>query len=118
MRLAVIIVSYNVRDLLRRCLQSVFESAGLSGDWLAVDVTVVDNASHDGSAQMVADEFPGVHLIAMTDGRVTAAGQPSEVVTPDLIRRVFGLSAKVIDDPVTGTPLCLPLGRRSGIPRQ
>lgn len=58
------------------------------------------------------------HLIAMAEGRVTAAGRPSEVVTPELILRVFGLSAKVIDDPVTGTPLCLPLGRRSGIPRQ
>ena len=67
MRLAVIIVSYNVRELLRGCLQSVYGSARLSEDWLAVDVTVVDNASHDGSAQMVADEFPGVQLIAMTD---------------------------------------------------
>ena len=67
MRLAVIIVSYNVRDLLRRCLQSVYASARQSEDWLAVDVTVVDNASHDGSAQMVADEFPHVHLIAMPD---------------------------------------------------
>ena len=67
MRLAVIIVSFNVCDLLRRCLQSVYDSAGLSSSWLVVDVTVVDNASQDGSAQMVADEFPHVNLIAMTD---------------------------------------------------
>jgi len=67
MRLAVVIVSYNVCDLLRRCLQSVCGSARQSEDWLAVDVTVVDNASHDGSAQMVAGEFPHVNLIAMTD---------------------------------------------------
>lgn len=67
MRLAVIIVSYNVRDLLRRCLQSVFDSAELSADWLEVDVTVVDNASHDGSAQMVAATFPNVNLIAITE---------------------------------------------------
>ena len=67
MRLAVIIVSYNVHDLLRHCLQSVYGSARKSEDWLIVDVTVVDNASHDGSAQMVADAFPNVNLIAMTD---------------------------------------------------
>ena len=67
MRLAVIIVSYNVRDLLRHCLQSVVTSTRQSGDWLAVSITVVDNASHDGSAQMVADEFPHAHLIASTE---------------------------------------------------
>ncbi len=62
-RLAVVIVSYNVRELLRRCLQSVYASARQSADWLAVDVHVVDNASHDSSAQMVADEFPDAHLL-------------------------------------------------------
>ena len=64
MRLSVIIVSYNVRDLLRRCLKSVDDSARLTADWLTVDVTVVDNASRDGSAQMVAAEFPLAHLVA------------------------------------------------------
>ncbi len=67
MRLSVIIVSYNVCDLLRRCLQSVDASSRLTSDWLSVDVTVVDNASSDGSAQMVAAEFPHVHLIASPD---------------------------------------------------
>jgi GT2 family glycosyltransferase len=62
--LSVIIVSYNVRELLRDCLRSVFASAARSGDWLHVTVTVVDNASQDGSAQMVAEEFPQVELIA------------------------------------------------------
>ena len=64
MHLAIIIVSYNVRALLRRCLQSVYESAQQSADWLAVTVIVVDNASRDSSAQMVADGFPAAHLIA------------------------------------------------------
>ena len=63
-RLGVIIVSYNVRDLLRNCLRSVFASAAHSVEWLHVDVTVVDNASHDGSAAMVAAEFPHVKLMA------------------------------------------------------
>lgn len=67
MRLSIIIVSYNVRELLRRCLQSVFASALQSEDWLQVDVIVVDNASRDGSAQMVETEFPRVDLIASTE---------------------------------------------------
>jgi N-acetylglucosaminyl-diphospho-decaprenol L-rhamnosyltransferase len=62
MDLAVIIVNWNVRDLLRRCLASLDESARRSG--LATTVIVVDNASHDGSAGMVRAEFPGVHLVA------------------------------------------------------
>ena len=74
MRLSIIIVSYNVRELLRCCLQSVYASARLSADWLAVDVTVVDNASHDGSAQMVADEFPDVHLVASPDNLAARGG--------------------------------------------
>jgi N-acetylglucosaminyl-diphospho-decaprenol L-rhamnosyltransferase len=64
MKLTVIIVSYNVWDLLRDSLRSVFASAQRSRDWLDVEVIVVDNASHDGSAQRVAAEFPAVHVIA------------------------------------------------------
>jgi N-acetylglucosaminyl-diphospho-decaprenol L-rhamnosyltransferase len=63
-QLTVIIVSYNVRDLLRNCLRSIFASASHSADWLNVEIIVVDNASHDGSAEMVAAEFPSVRLIA------------------------------------------------------
>ncbi len=57
--LAIIIVNYNVRDLLRDCLRSVFASAG---DF-AYCVWVVDSCSSDGSADMVATEFPAVRLI-------------------------------------------------------
>ena len=57
--LAIIIVQYNVRDLLRDCLRSVFASAG---DF-SYSVTVVDSCSTDGSADMVAAEFPQVRLI-------------------------------------------------------
>jgi N-acetylglucosaminyl-diphospho-decaprenol L-rhamnosyltransferase len=64
MRLAVVILSYNTRDLLRCCLQSVFAAAAWSADRLAVDVLVVDNASPDGSAAMVAAEFPQAYLLA------------------------------------------------------
>ncbi|WP_084039349.1 ABC transporter ATP-binding protein [Demequina sp. NBRC 110053] len=48
------------------------------------------------------------HVIAMHAGEVAAAGPPAEVFTEDLIRRVFGLEARVIPDPVTGTPMVVP----------
>lgn len=64
--LAVIIVSYNVRDLLAQCLRSVEESARRSPH-LSVDTWVVDNASTDGSADLVHDQFPHVHLIPLAE---------------------------------------------------
>ena len=54
--IAVVIVNYNTRDYLHRCLASI-----PTGE---AEVIVVDNASPDGSAEMVAVEFPAVHLIA------------------------------------------------------
>lgn len=50
-------------------------------------------------------------LVAVCAGRVHAAGSPSEVITPDLVREVFGLDSQVIPDPVSGAPLVLPIGR-------
>ncbi len=57
--LAIVIVQYNVRDLLRDCLRSVLASEGN----ISYAVWVVDNCSTDGSADMVAAEFPDVRLI-------------------------------------------------------
>ncbi|WP_380164912.1 ABC transporter ATP-binding protein [Jannaschia sp. R86511] len=52
------------------------------------------------------------HLVAMKDGAVVAEGPPAEVVTEDLVREVFGLDCRVVPDPVTGTPMVVPVGRR------
>lgn len=60
--LSVIIVSFNTRDLLRDCLQTLFQHQGE----LSLRTIVVDNASEDGSADMVAAEFPDVTLIRGT----------------------------------------------------
>jgi iron complex transport system ATP-binding protein len=49
------------------------------------------------------------HLIAMKRGKVIAEGPPAEIVTPDLIRQVFDIEANVMMDPVTGTPLTIPM---------
>ena len=60
--LAIVIVSWNVRDYLAECLRSVFADLNRSG--LSGEVWVVDNASTDGTPDLVTDVFPDVHLIA------------------------------------------------------
>ncbi|MGW1657238.1 ABC transporter ATP-binding protein [Streptomyces atratus] len=52
------------------------------------------------------------HLIAMREGEVIAEGTPGQVVTAELVERVFGLRCQVIDDPETGTPLVVPAARK------
>jgi len=51
------------------------------------------------------------HLIAVSEGRVYAVGDPSEVLDTTLVQEVFGMQSAVIDDPVSGTPLVVPIGR-------
>jgi GT2 family glycosyltransferase len=57
--LSIVIVNYNTRDLLRRCLESIRDHS----DDLNVETIIVDNASKDGSADMVRQEFPELTLI-------------------------------------------------------
>lgn len=52
------------------------------------------------------------HMLAMKDGCLVASGAPADVVTEELVRDAFGLACQVIPDPVTGTPLVVPLSRR------
>ncbi len=51
------------------------------------------------------------HVIAMKGGEIVALGDPMTVVTERLVRDVFGLESRVIPDPVSGTPLIIPIGR-------
>ena len=51
------------------------------------------------------------HLVAMKDGRIAAEGSPADVVTEALVSDVFGLASRVMPDPVSGTPMVVPLGR-------
>jgi len=55
------------------------------------------------------------HLFAVKEGRVFASGSPREVVTSETVEAVFGMSSRVIDDPVTGTPLVVPIGRHHSL---
>lgn len=59
MNLSIIIVNWNTQELLAHCLESLDETAG----GVAFEVFVVDNASTDGSADMVRQRFPHVHLL-------------------------------------------------------
>lgn len=57
------------------------------------------------------------HLIAMRDGQITRQGRPGEVITAATMQDVFGLSASIIDDPISGTPTIVPIGRHHCAPR-
>jgi N-acetylglucosaminyl-diphospho-decaprenol L-rhamnosyltransferase len=83
--LAVVVVSYNVRDLLRACLSATLSGLTQSDhdaahrpspiiDHFASSIIVVDNASSDGSAAMVTAEFPQVRLVASQDNLGFAGG--------------------------------------------
>ena len=72
MELAVIIVNWNVKDLLRNCLTSVL--ADISAHNLSAGIWVVDNASSDDSVAMLHSDFPEVQLIASQENLGFAGG--------------------------------------------
>jgi len=51
------------------------------------------------------------HLVAMKDGSVVAEGHPASVIAENLVRDVYGLECRVLEDPETGTPLVIPRRR-------
>lgn len=88
--ISIVIVSFNARDHLRRCLASIFEQQ--QGEF---EVIVVDNASSDGAATMVEEEFPAVRLVrnprnegfakGVNLGERAAAGDVIVMLNPDSI---------------------------------
>lgn len=48
------------------------------------------------------------YMVAIKQGKIVKEGMPAEVVTPEVLKEVFGIEADVIPDPRTGYPLCLP----------
>ena len=99
--LSVVIVNYNTRDLLRNCLLSLRASQGLG-----LEIIVVDNASSDGSAEMVRADFPEVRLLAQSLNSWFCAGNnigiraakadallllnPDTNVAPDALAQMLG----------------------------
>jgi len=84
--LSVIIVSWNVRELLKKCLCSLEREAELLNGW-EVECLVVDNASTDGTPDMLRREFPKVQLIAnqKNTGFAAANNQAFRSCTGDYI---------------------------------
>ena len=80
---SLVIVGYRTRDLLRACLESVYrETRGVT-----FEVVVVENASGDGSVEMIQREFPDVRLIALDENSGFARGTNlgAEAATGDAI---------------------------------
>jgi len=73
--LSIVIVSFNTRELTRQCLEKVEKHAAGTPH----EVFVIDNASADGSADMVAAEFPWVHLIRMKENKGFAKRQRADM---------------------------------------
>lgn len=122
--LAIVILNYNTRELLRDCLHSLRAQAGLR-----FAACVVDNASTDGSADMVAAEFPTVALIRNAANGGFSVGNnlglqrfgfptrgqaryamllnPDTVTPPDALRRLVAFADAHPDIGVVGPKLVL-----------
>ncbi|WP_316519709.1 ABC transporter ATP-binding protein [Kitasatospora brasiliensis] len=50
------------------------------------------------------------HMVAMRDGKVAAQGAPRDIVTPELVRELYGVESAILTDPVHGTPVVCPVG--------
>jgi len=116
--LTIIIVSWNVRTLLRRCLQS------LAPRGPSLEIIIVDNASSDGSAEMVRTEFPHVHLIVneknrgftaannqglvLSNGRYLLLLNPDTVVVGDALATMVGYMDSHPETGALGPQLCYP----------
>jgi len=70
MDVSIVIVSFNTKEVTRQCLEYVQKHAAA----VRHEVLVVDNASEDGSADMVAAEFPRAHLIRQDENKGFAGG--------------------------------------------
>lgn len=104
MDLSIIVVNWNVKDLLRDCLNSLL-TAAQSSPHLTTEIIVIDSASTDGSPHMVRTEFPQVQLVASTEnlgyangnnrgvelaqGRYLFLLNPDTVVEPDAPARMI-----------------------------
>jgi hypothetical protein len=121
--LSIIIVNLNTRGLLQACLASVFATSGQ----LAIEVIVIDNGSTDGSASMVATEFPAVRLVRnssnegfarpnnvgmeMATGRFLLLLNSDTIVRPEAFQTMLQFLSEHADAAACGPMLLYPDGR-------
>jgi GT2 family glycosyltransferase len=108
---SVVIVSYNTLALTRACLRTVYEQTKGT-----IEVIVVDNASADGSVEMIAREFPRVRLVANPDNRGFAAAN-NQGFTLALGRYVLLLNSdtEVLDGAIDRTVAFADLHPEAGV---
>lgn len=93
--LTVVIVSWNVRELLRSCLQSIVAVPSK----LQLQIVVIDNASNDGSVEMVRAEYPQVQVIANARNRgFSAANNQGLEVSQGRYLLLLNPDTEVVDD--------------------
>ena len=115
------VVTWNSAPVITACLQSITSGCGPRPH----EVTVVDNASSDGTADLVASQFPAVHLVrnttnrgfaaACVQGMVHASGRHVMLLNPDTVVEAGAIDrlARSFDDPdvgLAGPRLVLPDG--------
>ncbi|MDQ2148239.1 ABC transporter ATP-binding protein [Alcaligenaceae bacterium C4P045] len=89
---------------------------------LAHQIEVLDllealNADHGKTIVMVLHDLNlaaryAHHMIALHDRAIFAQGPPARILDEQMVKAVFDLDCRVIADPLYGTPLCIPIGRR------
>ena len=94
--LAIVIVSWNTRDLLHRSIQTIH--ASLAGSGIDYKIVVVDNASSDGTPAMLRAEHPEVVLLESGRNLGFAGGNNLA------LRRVLGSGFRVLSSKVPQTP--------------
>jgi len=51
------------------------------------------------------------HIVAMKSGQIVAEGRPVDVITEKVVKSVFGMSSRIVVDPISATPMIVPIGR-------
>jgi GT2 family glycosyltransferase len=120
MKLSIIIVNFNTKEFLKKCLESIYQYIDIS----TYEIIVVDNGSIDGSAKMVKEEFPKVKLIensknlgfakAVNQGIRKAKGEYIFLLNPDTeikrgtLKKLIEFAGKNPDAGVIGAKLLNP----------
>ena len=110
MDVSIIVVAWNVRELLGNCLRSVYEQT----KGIEYEVIYVDNGSVDGSVEMVRKEFPQTRIIENQDnkGFIRANNQGIEIATGRYVL-LLNSDTIVLENAIARTAQFAEIGRAS-----